>query len=78
MPASLPKPRYIVAEVTKTWTRGDAVRGLISQRFEEVVNVNASRGYHLYHFSHSTIITPDGAMQQETIIAVFQLREPPP
>lgn len=60
----------IVAEVSKTWTNGhSSTTGLLSQRFEGVIEVNRQKGYELesWQFSQSR----DGTQFVETIIAVF-------
>jgi hypothetical protein len=65
--------RFIVAEVSKTWVRGMPVTGtpLISQSFEQIINTNHRRGYHLYFFSLNRLVVSEEEIN-ETIIAVFE------
>lgn len=67
------EPRFIVAEVSKTWVRGAPISDspLISQSFEQCINVNYERGYRLYSFFHNTTYINDDEMN-ETIVAVFE------
>lgn len=69
--------RFIVAEASKSWVRGAPISDspLISQSFEEIINVNYERGYRLHSFQHNTTYINDDEMN-ETIIAVFERREP--
>jgi hypothetical protein len=69
--------RFIVAEVSKNWIAGaelDPERGLLSQQFERVINVNAERGYRLVTFSLHSLMTSPGNLN-ETIIAVFETEQ---
>ncbi len=65
---------YIVAEVSKNWRDGAEVlpgSGLLAEQFEEILFVNAARGYRLLHFSiHRLMTTPEEL--NETLIAVFE------
>lgn len=36
--------KFIVAEITKNWTNLTPVGGLLSQLFENVININYARG----------------------------------
>ena len=66
--------RFIVAEVSKNWIDGRELTteaGLVSQRFEHVVNVNAARGYRLVTFALDRLMTGPRELN-ETIIAVFE------
>ena len=66
--------RFIVAEVSKNWIDGRELTteaGLLSQRFEHVVNVNAARGYRLVTFALDRMMTGPSELN-ETIIAVFE------
>lgn len=65
--------RFIVAEASKTWVRGEPAYDspLISQTFEHIINVNYERGYRLYAFQHNTTYLDDDEMN-ETIVAVFE------
>lgn len=92
---NIPKPTkpFIVAEVSCSWPRGeDVVMGaqpagyemplFLAQRFEDVLNVNHSRGYDLaeWRFCTSVRANPDPKgktkdIMTETIVAVFRLRE---
>lgn len=68
--------KFIVAEVNKNWFRGFPVTEngkLISNQFEEVINVNYSRGYKLKEWKYFTIINGDNLV--ETIIAIFEAIE---
>ena len=65
--------RFIVAEISKNWYRGQSrTTPLIGQQFETVVNVNATRGYRLLTFSLARTLTDDGDGLNETIVAVFE------
>lgn len=66
-------PRFIVAEVSKNWVRDNeaTIPWLLSQQFEQIVNVNYGRGYRLHSFTlHRLALSPDE--MNETIIAVFE------
>lgn len=72
--------RFIVAEVSKNWADGEELHpemGLIAQRFEHIINVNAARGYKLLTFSLHRLMTSPNEMN-ETIVAVFEREEPQP
>lgn len=66
--------RFIVAEITKNWVDGAELTprsGLLCQQFEQVINVNDTRGYRLMTFQVSQVaLRPDELC--ETIIAVFE------
>jgi len=69
--------RFIVAEISKTWVRGNPLTPLppICQSFEHVLNVNHKRGYRLVSFTlHRLQVTSDEL--NETIVAVFEKEEP--
>ncbi len=61
---------FIVAEVTKNWTKETPVSDLLSQQFEMVINVNAERGYKLIDWKINQVFN-DGLLT-ETIIAIFE------
>jgi hypothetical protein len=69
--------RFIVAEVSKNWLRGEPFfpdTMLLAQQFEVVINTNYQRGYRLHSFSlHRLHVTSDE--MNETIIAVFERGE---
>jgi hypothetical protein len=71
-------PRYIVAEVSKTWRRTDGdfqpnrPPAVIAETFEQVLNTNTARGYRLHSFRFNNIMVDDGVLT-ETIVAVFEL-----
>lgn len=67
--------QFIVAEVSKSWMRGQPISSspLLSQSFEHVVNVNYERGYKLHSFSVHRIMVAADEMN-ESIIAVFERR----
>jgi len=59
----------------------DGFRRLLCQRFEDVIERNWSRGYRLIDWKYNRVVGPTGVYKEtynETIIAVFELREPPP
>jgi hypothetical protein len=65
---------FIVAEVSKNWKDGRPFNGsplLLSQLFENVINVNNARGYRLHSFQINRIATSPDELN-ETIIAVFE------
>jgi len=71
--------KYIVAEITKNWQKDGPVTDLISQRFENVINVNFNRGYALKDWKISTVVIseancPELISLTETIIAIFELK----
>lgn len=61
---------FIVAEVSKSWVRGQEVADLLSQKFEAVLNFNDQRGYKLIDWKLSQV--SNGDVFTETIIAIFQ------
>lgn len=67
------KQKFIVAEVTKNWTRESPVSDLLSQIFEGVINTNDSRGYKLIDWKITTVVNKD--VLTETIFAIFELIE---
>lgn len=68
------EPKFIVAEVSKGWIDGchAGELSILSQRFEEVINVNWERGYRLVDWRLSQLC--NGNEMTETIIAVFKKR----
>ncbi len=69
------QPRFIVAEVTKTWWQGQhnsEDKTLLSQRFEKVINVNLERGYALNTWKLSQVFLKEKEELTETIIAIFE------
>lgn len=68
-----PSTEFIVAEVSKNWTDGTPHGGpaLISQQFEQVIEVNRQRGYVLHSWQTHRMLTGPRTMN-ETIIAVFR------
>jgi hypothetical protein len=67
------KPRFIVAEISKTWVKEETdvnVQETVSCRFELVIAHNLSRGYllHSWRFAATTI----QGFLVETIVAVFE------
>lgn len=65
-------PHRIVAEISKTWVGGaHDSRALISQKFEELLEVNRQRGYHMESWKFSQVWMPEARQVVETIIAVF-------
>lgn len=69
------QPIFIVAEVTKNWTNDTPVDNLLSNKFEDVINVNNSRNYKLIDWKISTVVN-EGTLT-ETIIAIFELNKQP-
>jgi len=68
-------PRFIVAEASKGYVDGVGVSpGLLSQRFEKIINTNWARGYRLHSWEFSRIHGVDDGhpFVNETIIAVFE------
>lgn len=66
---------FIVAELSKTWIDGQSANPLtISELFEDVININAKRGYVLRSFQLDRIIVNPTQMN-ETIIAVFERQQ---
>jgi len=71
------KPERIVAEVSKSWTIIDIRMdgpGVLSQRFEAVIDRNRDRGYALESWQFASASPRDGELV-ETIIAVFVRQE---
>lgn len=68
-----PKQQFIVAEISKSWTKDTPVANLLSHTFEAVINVNWQRGYALKEWKVSA--ANNGAVLTETIIAIFILIE---
>ncbi len=64
--------KYIVAEVTKNWSSKSNDSNIISQKFEEVIQVNLERGYELQNWKFTTVVFPQTQAITETIIAVFK------
>jgi hypothetical protein len=66
--------RFIVAEVSKNWVRGQPLvdTEIISRQFESVINTNAARGYRLHSFTLHRLANGHDELN-ETIIAVFEL-----
>lgn len=65
---------FIVAEVSCNYCDGvllNPAAGLLSQRFEEVLNVNHARGYRLVDFRVDRVMTGPADLN-ETLIAVFE------
>jgi hypothetical protein len=65
--------RFIVAEVSKNWIRGQPISGspVLCQSFELIINANYARGYRLHSFALHRLTAGDDEMN-ETIIAVFE------
>jgi len=74
--------RFLVAEISKNWPEDPAEKtaGLtLAQLFERIINSNWERGYRLVEWKLSRLdlqFCPPGL--NETIIAVFTLREEEP
>lgn len=66
---------FIVAEVSKNWnSSGSEVP--ISKSFEDVININAARGYKLVDWKFTSVCTGgDRDNILETIIAIFKLED---
>jgi len=62
--------KFIVAEVSKSWTDPTTIKEILSQKFEQVVNVNYDRGYKLVDWNISSVVH-EGVLT-ETIIAIFE------
>lgn len=62
--------KYIVAEITKNWTKETPVTELLSHKFEFVINANFMRGYKLVEWKINTTFLND--VLTETIIAIFE------
>lgn len=68
--------RFLVAEVSKNWFNGQSDdAAILSQKFEEIIAANWSRGYKLHSYQLNRV-TPDRQTMNETIVAVFELRDP--
>lgn len=68
-------PERFVAEITKNWQHEtDIVEGLLSQRFELVIEKNRERGFELEDWKWRSVLMPNNRLC-ETIIAVFVRRE---
>lgn len=66
------KDRFIVAEVSKTWTDPTNTTDVISKQFEAVINTNNKRGYTLKDWRLHSFHNMYGNYT-ETIIAIFEL-----
>jgi hypothetical protein len=80
--------RFIVAELSKNWPEDQAdlecwnfgqpnnngLRRFLAQRFEDVLNHNAARGYKLVDWKFDRSWSRNGLLN-ETIIAIFELVE---
>jgi len=57
----------------------NGMRRLLAERFEDVISTNHERGYALKDWKYSRVVTgtPLNPEYNETIIAVFELREVP-
>jgi hypothetical protein len=68
--------RFIVAEISKTWVRGEPISTVppVAQALEEIINRNFERGYRLHSFTLHRLIVTKNEMN-ETIIAVFEKEE---
>lgn len=66
-------PRFVVAEVSKSWVDGAHVGTpyLLAELFEHVIAVNLQRGYVLHSFDLHRLMTRPNEIN-ETIIAVFE------
>lgn len=73
---------FIVAEVSKNWSRNGETAGptapltdepLLCQLFEEIINANNRRGYDLVTFQLHRVVYEPGELN-ETIVAVFRRR----
>jgi len=62
--------KFIVAEVSKSWKAGDLVSRTLGQQFEDIINVNLSRGYKLSDWKLGQVC--NGDVFTETIIAIFE------
>lgn len=62
--------KFIVAEISKSWTDPTSIKEILSQKFEQVINVNYNRGYKITDWKISSIIH-EGVLT-ETIIAIFE------
>ena len=62
--------KFIVAEVSKNWTKDSPATDLLCQRFEMVINVNHARGYTLKDWKMLSVT--NGNDLNETIIAIFE------
>lgn len=67
----MPK-KFIVAEVSKNWVKGTSRSPeTLCEQLERILEVNEARGYRLFKFALTQVMTEPGTMN-ETIIAVFQ------
>lgn len=64
---------FLVAEITKNWTRETPATDLLSSRFEWVINVNHKKGYRLVDWRVNQFVNED--VLTETIFAIFRKRE---
>ena len=64
-------PKFIVAEVSRTWKRLEGYA--VCQLFETVIDSNLQRGYHLKDWKFSQIV--QDSVLTETIIAVFEKKD---
>lgn len=85
IPSSEPPPaRFIVAELSKTWSECQEDQRHVRELFEECIAFNLARGYRLHSWSYGTcaynVHNLDGivAVVQETIVAVFELERSTP
>ena len=72
----IPPPERIVAEVTRNWgVKGDESKTTLSERFEDVIEVNKWRGYKLESWQFCQVVVPvypnAFPTMTETIVAVF-------
>lgn len=51
--------KFIVAEITKNWTKESPVVDLLCKRFEVVININAERGYKLNDWKLTSAVNKD-------------------
>ena len=62
---------FIVAEISKSYVEGlEISKGLLCEKFENVIDVNLQRGYLLQSWQLNRVL--DGTTLNETIIAVFR------
>lgn len=62
--------KFIVAEVSKTWTNETPGDNLLANKFEQVINVNHDRGYILKDWKAFSSF--NDTQLTETIIAIFE------
>ena len=71
-------PQRIVAEVSKTWVVKDRLQmeasevRTISFEFETICETNRKRGYDLEDWWMSSVLSADGSLLIETIVAIFE------